>query len=201
MRFLVMIIASMAYDVKTCEIFFLTCEGGRGILLGKGVVGVNDFNYHYNLRLRLANPNQAGAFTEHTAFFVGCVEAYNDAAKKARNIKKIDIVKVESKYIDICLYSNADLTKAPGRALMHLTTLLLNEERDGYDSYFTDHLYHNKLFSTEQISISKDYESLSDVEFVKRLIDYISRPKGEISEKDKSTMNRIKLIALENDLV
>lgn len=84
---------------------------------------------------------------------------------------------------------------------MHLTTLLLNKENDGYDSYFATHLYHNKLFYTEQISVSKNYESLSDVEFVKGLIDYISRPKSEISEKDKSTMNRIKLIALENGLI
>lgn len=65
----------------------------------------------------------------------------------------------------------------------------------------TNHLYHHKLFYTEQISISKNFELLSDTEFVKRLIDYISKPKSEISEKDKSTMNRIKLIALENDLI
>lgn len=162
---------------------------------------MNNFNYFYNLRLRFTNPNQTGSFKEHKKYFLSCMDEYNKAAQTARNTKKIELVHMDNNYIDICLYSNADLTKAPGRALMHLTTLLLNEEKDGYDSYFATHLYHNKLFYTEQISVSKNYESLSDVEFVKSLIDYISRPKSEISEKDKSTMNRIKLIALENGLI
>lgn len=162
---------------------------------------MNGFNYSYNLRLRFTNPNQTGSFQEHEKYFRDCVEEYNNAAQSARNTKKIEILHIDSDHIDICLHSNADLTKAPGRALMHLTTLLIDEKNDGYDNYFTNHLYHNKLFSTEQISVSKSYESLSDVEFVKSLVDYISRPKGEISEKDKSTMNRIKMIALENGLI
>lgn len=162
---------------------------------------MNNFNYFYNLRLRFTNPNQIGTFKEHKEYFQYCVNEYNYAAQIARNTKKIEILHIDSNHIDICLYSNADLTKAPGRALMHLTTLLLNKENDGYDNYFANHLYHKKLFSTEQISVSKNYESLSDVEFVKSLVDYISRPKSEISEKDKSTMNRIKLIALENGLI
>ena len=162
---------------------------------------MNSFNYFYNLRLRFTNPNQIGSFEEHKTYFLHCVNQYNNAAKTARNTKKIEILHIDNSHIDICLYSNADLTRAPGRALMYLTTLLLNKESDGYDSYYADHLYHNKLFFTEQISVSKNYESLSDVDFVKRLIDYISKPKSEISEKEKSTMNRIKLIALENDLI
>lgn len=160
-----------------------------------------DFNYCYNLRLHFTNPIQTGSFIEHKEYFVYCVNKYNNTAQIARNTKKIEILHIGSNYIDICLYSNADLTKAPGRALMHLTTLLLDKENDGYDNYYANHLYHNKLFYTEQISISKNYESLSDVEFVKSLVDYISRPKSEISDKDKSTMNRIKLIALENGLI
>lgn len=162
---------------------------------------MNDFNYFYNLRLRFTNPNQIGSFKDHKEYFLYCTNKYNTAAKTARNTKRIEIINIDNNYIDVCLYSNADLTKAPGRALMHLTTLLLDKKNDGYDSYYEEHLYHNKLFSTELISISKNYESLSDVEFVKKLIDYISKPKSEISEKDKSTMNRIKLIALENNLI
>lgn len=162
---------------------------------------MTNFNYSYNLRLRFANPNQIGSFKDHAEYFLNCVNKYNNAAQIARNTKKIEILHIDSNHIDICLYSNSDLTKAPGRALMHLTSLLLNEENDDYDNYFANHLYHNKLFYTEQISVTKNYETISDIEFVKGLIDYISRPKSEISEKDKSTMNRIKLIAFENGLI
>lgn len=162
---------------------------------------MTNFNYFYNLRLRFANPNQMGSFKEHQKYFQYCVNLYNNAAQIARNTKKIEILHINGNYIDICLYSNTDLTKAPGRALVHLTALLLNEENADYDDYFANHLYHKKLFYTEQISVSKNYEALSDVEFVKSLIDYISKPKSEMSEKEKSTMNRIKLIALENGLV
>lgn len=161
----------------------------------------NNFNYSYNLRLIFANPNQIGSFKEHQEYFQNCVNQYNNAAKMARNKKQIEILHINSNHIDICLYSNADLTKAPGRALMHLTTLLVNKENNDFDNYFANHLYHNKLFYTEQISVSKHYETLSDVEFVKSLIDYISKPKTEKTEKEKTTMNRIKLIALENGLV
>lgn len=162
---------------------------------------MTNFNYIYNLRLRFANPNQIGSFKEHQEYFIDCINDYNNAAQIARNTKRIDIIHINDNHIDICLYSNADLTKAPGRALMHLTTLLLSEDNINFDNYFANHLYHNKLFYTEQISISKNFEALSDAEFIKGLIDYISKPKSEISEKDKSTMNRIKLIALENDLI
>lgn len=162
---------------------------------------MTNFNFFYNLRLRFANPNQIGSFKEHQEYFQHCVCEYNKSAQIARNTKKIEIVYINNNYIDICLYSNADLTKAPGRALMHLTVLLLDKENTDFDNYFANHLYHNKLFYTEQISFSKNFEALSDIEFVKRLIDYISKPKSEISEKDKSTMNRIKLIALENGLI
>lgn len=160
-----------------------------------------DYNYFYTLRLQFARPNQEGSFLEHKDFFLSCVRQYNDDAQVARNHKKIEIIAIESNHIDINLYSNADLTKAPGRALMHLTKLLLNDKIAGFDNYYQIHLYHKKLFLTEQISISKNYESLSDAEFVKCLIDYICKPKSEITEKDKSTMNRIKLIALENGLI
>ena len=162
---------------------------------------MTNFNYVYNLRLRFANPNQIGSFKEHQEYFMDCIGEYNTAAQIARNTKRIDIIHINDNHIDICLYSNADLTKAPGRALMHLTTLLLNKGNTNFDDYFANHLYHNKLFYTEQISISKNFEALSDTEFIKGLIDYISKPKSEISEKDKSTMNRIKLIALENGLI
>lgn len=162
---------------------------------------MTDFNYFYNLRLRFANPNQKGSFKEHQEYFRHCVCEYNNAAQNARNKKKIEIVNINENHIDILLYSNADLTKAPGRALMHLTALLIKEEIAGFDNYFKNHLYHNKLFYTEQISVTKNFETVSDAEFVKRLIDYISKPKSEISVKDKSTMNRIKLIAFENGLI
>ena len=162
---------------------------------------MTNFNYFYNLRLRFANPNQIGSFKEHQEYFRHCISEYNNAAQIARNTKKIEIIHINDNHIDICLYSNADLTKAPGRALMHLTALLLNKENANFDNYFANHIYHNKLFYTEQISVSKKFEALSDTEFIKGLIDYISKPKSEISEKDKSTMNRIKLIALENGLI
>jgi len=161
---------------------------------------MSNLNYQYNLRLKFANPKQIGSFKEHQEYFLNCINLYNHAAQIARNTKKIEILHIDNNYIDICLYSNVDLTKAPGRALMNLTALLLNKENDDFDNYFANHLYHNKLFYTEQISVSKNYETLSDVEFVKSLIDYISKPKTEISKKEKSAMNRIKIIALENGL-
>lgn len=162
---------------------------------------MTDYNYSYNLRLKFANPNKFGLINEHKDYFLYCVDKYNDSAQNARNKKKIKVLNIDSDCIEICLYSNADLTKAPGRALMHLTTLLLNKEHDNYDPYFKQHLYHNKLFYTETFSISKSFESLSDAEFVKNLIDYICKPKSEVSEKDRSTMNRIKMIAIENGLI
>lgn len=160
-----------------------------------------DYNYSYNLRLRFVNPKQTDSFENHKIFFENCVDKYNADVKSARNPKKIEIKNINSNYIDICLYSNADLTKAPGKALMHLSTLLLNKGNANFDNYFANHLYYNKLFYTEQISAIKKHENLSDAEFVKGLIDYITKPKTEISEKEKSAMNRIKLIALENGLI
>lgn len=175
----------------------------------KGCVKMEEFNYVYYLRLRFANPNpkpQNFSFKSHEAYFIYCVEKYNKAAKNARNKKRIDVLNINDDNIEIRLNSNADLTKAPGRALMYLTTLLLrndteDKEETNFDDFFANNLYYNKLFHTEQYSVSKNIQELSDADFIKGLIDYISKPKSEVSEKDKSTMNRIKLIALENGLV
>ena len=44
-------------------------------------------------------------------------------------------------------------------------------------------------------------EIISDAEFIKGLIDFITKPKGAITEKERNTMNRIKIIAKECKLV
>ncbi len=167
----------------------------------KGCVKMDEFNFNYNLRLRFSNPKQHEPFKNHEKYFMYCIEEYNESAKNARNKKKIDVIDIKDNHIDICLNSTADLTKAPGKALMHLTTLLLDKNSTNYDDFFASNLYHNKLFYTEQYSTSKDLDKISDADFIKGLIDYISKPKSEISEKDKSTMSRIKFIALENGLI
>lgn len=161
---------------------------------------MNQYNYSIYLQLHFVNPTQFGSFKEHSDYFEYCVNKYNKVSQSAANPKEIKILEISEKYINICLYSNADLNKAPGRALNLLTRELLNTNNTGYDSYYSKHVYHKKLFLTSMY-IPTEKNIMSDGEFVKALIDYLVKPRTEISEKEKTAMERIKIIAKESGLV
>lgn len=152
--------------------------------------------YELNMILKLANPAPTDNFTEATRqWFINAAAIYEEnSAKSAVNRKSIIVnpEDISREEIKIKLISEVDLSVAPGRALSHLSRILIDDTIPGFDSFYKDNLYFKRLFLTTVIT--EEVREITDVELVKVLIDYITTPKSGLSEKKRNAIRSVKNI-------
>lgn len=159
------------------------------------------------LVLSCIKPEQTDSFRNHVAWFRRCVERYNAKSELSTiNKKKIEIISVNDKNIQIKLFCETNLEKAPGRALIMLSNMLVTKERgyeNEYDSFFEENLFHGKLFTIHEIKndMMNNRIEITDADIVKALVDYIATPKHTISEQKKQAFEEIKRIVIENNMI
>lgn len=160
-----------------------------------------EYNYTFTLKLRCAAPIQTGSFKEHETWLRLCANKFNEICKKSStNRKKVEIIEVKDDLIEVVLYSEVNLGKAPGRSLTMLSKTLIDDKNILYDPYFSEQLFHGKLFTIEVIEAEVGEFQLSDGELIKCLVDYGISPKSSISEKEKRAVEQMKKLAIESGL-
>lgn len=159
------------------------------------------YNYTIPLKLRCASPRQSGSFKDHEKWFKECVNEFNKRSDNSTiNRKKIKVEEIYDKEIEIKLYTETNLGKAPGRSLTMLSRTLIDEKNTLYDPYFSEQLFHGKLFTIEVIEAQADEIQMSDGELIKALVDYGMTPKSNILEKQKKAVEQMKKLAIESGI-
>lgn len=159
------------------------------------------------LILTLTRPQQTDSFKNHITWFGKCVALYNEKSELSTvNKKKIEIISISDKEIKIKLFSETNLGKAPGRALIMLSRMLITREdkyKNEYDTFFEENIFHGKLFTISEVkSDSTDIMiEVEDVEVVKALMDYVTTPKSLITERKRRAFEEIKRIAVESNIL
>ena len=159
------------------------------------------------LVLSCIKPEQTDSFRNHVAWFRCCVQRYNAKSQLSTiNKKKIEIISVNDKNIQIKLFCETNLQKAPGRALIMLSNMLITMEeeyKEEYDAFFEENLFHGKLFTIREIkndAMNSGVE-ITDADIVKALVDYIVTPKHAIAEYKKQAFEEIRRIVIENNML
>lgn len=159
------------------------------------------YNYTIPLKLRCAAPRQTGSFKDHEEWFRECVKEFNQRSDNSTiNRKKIKVVEIDYDVIEIRLFTEMNLGKAPGRALTMLSRALIDDKNTLYDPYFSEQLFHRKLFTIEVIEAEAGEIQISDGELIKALVDYGMTPKSNILEKQKKAVAQMKKLAIESGL-
>lgn len=161
------------------------------------------YNYTFPLKLRCATPIQTGSFREHEGWFKECVEDFNQKSDRSTiNRKKIEVVEIYDDLIEIRLFTETNLGKAPGRSLTMFSRALINNDKNPfYDSYFKEQLFHGKLFTIEVIEAETVEIKMGDEDLIKALVDYIIAPKSNLLEKQKRAIEQMKKLALESGIL
>ena len=159
------------------------------------------YNYTIPLKLRCVAPIQTGSFKEHKEWFRECVKEFNQRSDNSTiNRKKIKVVEMGEDVIEIRLCTETNLGKAPGRSLTMLSRTLIDDKNTLYDPYFSEQLFHGKLFTIEVIETEAGEIQMSDGELIKALVDYGMTPKSNILEKQKKAVEQIKKLAIESGI-
>ncbi len=157
--------------------------------------------YRIHMAVRLANPHPVGAFTEKTRdWFLSAVSIFEEKSSKSTvNRKRIEVCRenITKERIILTLVSEADISASPGRALSHLSRILIDETIPGYDSFYTNNIYFQRLFSTTVIE-EGPVKEISDVDMVKALVSYLGEPKSTMPERKKTAIKNIKNILVES---
>lgn len=124
--------------------------------------------------------------TDWSETFYLAQKAYNEASKKARNVKKIIDMKIDEKEIKIILESNSILEK-PTLALRSFSQYLVNTE---FGEIAT---VNNALFRGSFENISDIEDNISGPEMVKTLVEIIMSNR----ETDEDTIKQIKEILID----
>ena len=179
-------------------------------------------NNHYNLTLKLVNPNIEEGFLDieesprkfkvaKRDFFHNAVERFNEISIKSRtNKRRLRILSYENDRIQIKLSCEKEIDY-PGRAIKYLSQLLINESTEDND-FFQRALYHKKLFeiivsaetSNEFGTTITEPTSVSDEKLIHALISYLLKPKvpytKELNQQRKA-WDEIKIKAVESGII
>lgn len=167
-----------------------------------------EYSNKITLKCELVYPTE-GTIEEHADWLGHCVKIYNlKSAESTVNQKEIVIKEYGDNYFICDLYSELAIPKSPGKALILLSKLLINEPTDEYegvkapefDPFFYNCTFHKKLFSISTMD-SDEIKDVSDAEVVKALIDYLVAPKSTMAESKKKAFQDIKAIVVNNGLL
>lgn len=165
-----------------------------------------ELNNVVELILTCTKPEQTDSFRNHEKWFRFCADRFTEKSEQSTvNRKRIKIISIEDKEIRIQLFSERSLGKAPGRALTMLSKMLVTEDDkyiDEYDSFYTDNLFHKKLFKITPVeSNAPGITLIEDVDVVKALVDYLVLPKSSIPESKRRAFDEIKRIVIESKIL
>ena len=163
-----------------------------------------NLKYGYEMTLSLARPGTPFS-QEDRQFLEQAIAEYNGKSVYMANPKQINLLEVADSYIKIRLCSTQALT-TPGRGLRTLTTILLNDSTSRFADRVTPG---GQLFRVININqptcrdASIDPARISDIDFVKAVLDYIAEKKDGSSacQKKRAAMEEMKKLAVETCII
>lgn len=157
----------------------------------------------YCYQMDLTTPSPDLPFTEEEkAALADAIEKYNASSLSMANPKEIELVEVSERYISLKLFSTQALT-TPGRGLSRLTTLLL-------DTCLAARVVNKHLLRVIRIQRPTDAamtknpaSTISDIELIKALLDYITTPKDSSSaaKKKRAAIEDMKRLGVQGGLL
>jgi len=163
-----------------------------------------DLKYSYEMALSLARPGTPFSDEDRQALKQG-IACYNEKSVYMANPKQIQLLEIADSYIHIRLLSTQILT-TPGRGLRTLTTILLNDFRSRFADRVTPGGQLFRVISVKQPtggSALMNPALISDVDFVKAIIDYlVERKDGSAAcQKKKAAVKEMKKLAVEAGII
>ena len=157
-------------------------------------------DYTYRLTLALIDPEPITA--EEERLLLAAIESYNQKSLLMNNPKKLKIIQMRENSLVVDLSSTQALS-TPGRGLRTLTAILLKSEA------FQRRVSPNgQLFRTVKIeqpcqdSMEGAIDQISDVDFLKALLDYVySRKDSSTYRKKKLAFEEMKKLAVSSGII
>ena len=154
------------------------------------------------IKMKLANPNPTGPLKDHLEFLKTKLEGMN-SLESNYNQKKVTVVEPFEDDDTVVLKVESELElSSPGRAFTGLSRSLLNENSNGYDSFFKENLWHGRLLSFERVyKDSKVIEDITDTDFLVRVVILTQKPKSLLTQTERNILEQMKILAanLTND--
>lgn len=160
--------------------------------------------YVYEMTLSLARPGAPLSDEDYLAIEKGITE-YNARSVYMANPKKIKLLETADSYVKIELSSTQALT-TPGRGLRTLTTILMGEPASRFAERVAPGGQLFRVISIKQPpreNAEIDPASVSDIDFLKAILDYIMERKDSstAAQKKKAAMEEMKILAVESGII
>lgn len=160
--------------------------------------------YAYEMTLSLARPGAPLSEEDCLALEQG-IAAYNAKSIYMANPKHIRLLETSDSYIRIELSSTQALN-TPGRGLRTLTTILMNDSSSRFAERVTAG---GQLFRVVDIkqppreNTEIDPASVSDIDFLKAILDYIMERKDSstAAQKKRAAIEEMKRLAVESGII